>query len=212
MRDRGEGSTLAFVRSLGVSRETEERLRHYARLLERWTQKVNLVAPTTVDTLWTRHILDSAQLFALAPGKPRLWLDLGAGGGLPGLVCAILAADISPATGFVLVESDRRKCVFLATCLRELALTATILPERIEHLPGQNADVISARALAPLSQLISLAAPHAADGAVCLLPKGARYAEEIGAARHHWRFTVEVHPSITDAAARILRCHIEGGI
>jgi len=208
----GEGETLAFVRNVSVSRETEERLRHYAALLERWTRKVNLVAPATVDALWTRHILDSAQTFTLAPPDPRLWLDLGTGGGLPGIVCAILAADLNPATRFVLVESDRRKCAFLATCRRELGLAATIHAERIERLPGQEADVISARALAPLPRLISLAAPHAAADAVCLFPKGARHAEEIAEARAHWRFTVEAHPSITDPAARILRCRIQGGI
>jgi 16S rRNA (guanine527-N7)-methyltransferase len=197
---------------LGVSRETEARLEEFADLLLKWSARVNLVAPSTHGDVWQRHLLDSAQLVPLAPPKPLHWLDLGSGGGLPGIVCAIFCAERSPGTRFTLVESDRRKAAFLATCARTLGLPATVRPERIEALPPQAADVVTARALAPLTRLFAFAAPHATAGACLLFPKGARHETEIAEARAQWRFTVERVPSITDPSARILRCRLEGGI
>ena len=202
----------AHLRDLGVSRETEERLVCYADLLRRWTRTVNLVSASTRNDLWSRHILDSLQLWSLAPPATGLWLDIGTGGGLPGLVCAIMAAERAPHLEFVLVESDKRKCAFLATCLRELGITASLRPSRIEEIAPLAAGVISARAVAPLATLFSLSAPHASPETTLLLPKGVRHAEEIAVARARWRFTVEAHPSITDPEARILRCHLQGRI
>lgn len=195
-----------------VSRETEARLEAFAELLLKWSARVNLVASSTHGDVWRRHLLDSAQLVPLAPPNPSHWLDLGSGGGLPGIVCAILCAERSPETRFTLVESDRRKAAFLATCARTLRLSATVRAERIEALPPQRADVVTARALAPLVRLFALAAPHATAGSCLLFPKGARHETEIAAARTQWRFTVERLPSITDASARILRCRLDGGI
>ena len=207
----GEAAARSYVRDLGVSRETLGRLETYVDLLLRWTRRVNLISASTADAVWTLHILDSVQIWPFAPHAPALWLDLGSGGGLPGIVCAILAADLSPKTRMHLVESDRRKSAFLMTCLRELDLDATVHACRIENLSMELADVISARAVAPLPRLFELCAPHAAPSTVLLFPKGARYAEEIEAARSQWRFTADARPSITDPAARILRCHLQGG-
>lgn len=200
------------LRELGVSRETECHLERFAELLRRWTQRVNLVAPSTVAHLWERHILDSAQLCALVPRTDGLWLDIGSGAGLPGLVCALVARDTLPETRFALVESDRRKCAFLSTCLHEFGLNATIHAARIEDLPSQDAAIVSARALAPLTRLFALAQPHAQVGATFLFPKGVRYKSEIAEAEASWRFTVTAHPSITDPDARILECHLQARI
>ncbi len=197
---------------LGVSRETEHRLLRFADLLGHWTRRVNLVAPSTVDHLWERHILDSAQVCAIAPRTAGLWLDIGSGGGLPGLVCALVAQDILPDTRFALVESDRRKCAFLSTCAREFGLDASIHAARIEDLPPQGALIVSARALAPLTRLFALAQPHAGPAATFLFPKGVRHTTEIAEAQETWRFTATAHASITDPAARILECHLQGRI
>jgi 16S rRNA (guanine527-N7)-methyltransferase len=197
---------------LGVSRETTDRLARYVDLLQRWNDSVNLVAPGSLYRVWHRHILDSAQLWRLAPRPSRLWLDVGSGGGLPGLVCAIIARDSAPETRFALVESDRRKSAFLATCRRELALDIDIHATRVEALAPLGADILSARALAPLTTLFDRLARQVTPETTLLLPKGARHAEEIAEARAHWRFTAELHPSITDPAARILRCHLQGRI
>lgn len=191
---------------LDVSRETSARLTTFASLVEHWSSRINLVSRASLPQLWTRHILDSAQLLTHAPQDARTWLDLGSGAGFPALVCAILAAERRPSLRFTLVESDRRKCIFLRTVARETGLHPSIHAARIEALPPRTADVVSARALAPLAALFRLAAPHATEETVLLCPKGARHQQEITAARALWRFTVDVRPSITDASARLLVC------
>ncbi len=187
-----------------VSRETLARLEAYAALLEKWNPRINLVAPSTIPDLWDRHIRDSLQVFDLAPESPRLWVDLGSGGGLPGLVCAILAKEAVPECRFVLIESDKRKAAFLMTVARELSLTMDVLAQRAEHVGALGADVVSARALAPLPQLLPLVARHLTETGVALLPKGKTYAEELAAARLEWQFAVTSHDSKTNASARIL--------
>ncbi len=188
-----------------VSRETLDRLHAYAALLEKWSAKINLVAPATIADLWDRHIIDSAQVFALAPYDAALWVDLGTGGGLPGLVCAIMARDQMPDCRFVLIESDQRKAAFLMTAARELGLSnVQVLAQRIEAAPPQSAQIVTARALAPLPQLLPLVARHSAAGAVAILPKGKAYAEELEAARKDWHFTATAHVSQTDPLARVL--------
>ena len=188
----------------GVSRETSERLDRYAALLTRWNAKINLVSRASLAELWSRHIIDSAQLFALRPERAGHWADLGSGGGFPGLVIAILAAEAAPELRVTLVESDQRKAAFLATAARELDLRADVRAERIETLPPLGADVLSARALAPLDTLLGYAARHLAPAGRALFPKGARAAEEIAEARRHWRFDLIRHPSKTAPDSSIL--------
>ncbi|WP_068116291.1 16S rRNA (guanine(527)-N(7))-methyltransferase RsmG [Tropicimonas marinistellae] len=187
-----------------VSRETCDRLECHRTLLKKWNPAINLVAPSTIDESWSRHIVDSAQVFAAMPTQARSWLDFGTGGGFPGVVCAILAAELSPHVKFTFVESDKRKCAFLSTVLRETGVSGTVLAERIESLQPRNADVVSARAVAALPELLNYAAPHLAPGGVCLFPKGARVDDEIDAARAYFRFKLERRPSITDSNAVIL--------
>jgi len=189
---------------MDVSRETEERLAILADLLVRWTRRINLVALDTVADLQRRHIEDSAQLLPLAPADWRHWADLGSGAGFPGLVIAILAQDLPGERRVTLVESDGRKSAFLRTVLRETGVTADILTERIETLPPLVADVVSARALAPLPRLLEFAAPHMAPGAMAIFPKGRRADDEVKDALERWRFTCQKIPSATDDEAVIL--------
>jgi 16S rRNA (guanine527-N7)-methyltransferase len=202
MTAEGRAEVLA---ALNVSRETAGRLDSFAELLLKWSPAINLVAKSTLPELWTRHILDSAQLLALAPAGARHWVDLGSGGGFPGLVIAILAAEARPELRVTLVESDLRKAAFLNTVVSVCGLSTTVCAQRAETLVPQGADVLSARALAPLGELLALAERHLAAGGVALLPKGARHAEEIAEALERWRFSVQKLPSRTDPAAVVLR-------
>ncbi|TVP71572.1 MAG: 16S rRNA (guanine(527)-N(7))-methyltransferase RsmG [Rhodobacteraceae bacterium] len=196
--------TVAMDTGLNVSRETLTALESYAALLEKWNARINLVAPSTIPDLWQRHILDSSQLFDLAPVDSRLWVDLGSGGGLPGIVCAILAKEKKPLCRFTLIESDKRKAAFLMTAARELSLEVEVIAKRVEQVPALGADVVSARALAPMPQLLPLVARHLAETGVALLPKGKSHAEELAAARLEWQFEATSHDSKTNASARIL--------
>ena len=189
---------------INVSRETEGALRAFAALVAKWTRKINLIAPASDAVIWDRHIRDSAQLYACAPQNFTHWADLGSGGGFPGLVMAIIAQEKQPAARFTLIESDQRKATFLRTAARELSLSTTVLAERIEAAAPQNADIVSARALAPLDGLLGLVARHLATDGTALLPKGRTAAEEIAKARADWSFVLEDRPSITDPEARIL--------
>lgn len=196
-----------------VSRETSNlpsdkiaALEHHLALLRRWQRAHNLVAPSTLDAAWERHVLDSAQLADLVPPHARRLLDLGSGAGFPGLVLAILLCD-RPQFEATLVESNGRKCAFLRTVARELSLPVEVRQVRIEDLAGEgraSADVITARALAPLDRLCGLIAPLAGDSTLVLLPKGSDRQAEISEARRRWTFDLEERPSRTDPAAGIL--------
>lgn len=176
----------------------------YSALAEKWNKRINLVAPSTLPDFWNRHIADSAQLLDFAPHGSRTWLDIGSGGGLPALVVAIVAREERPHLRVTLVESDQRKAAFLREAARITGAEVVIVADRIERLPPQSADVISARAFAPLDRLLAAAAPHLAPGGVCLFPKGAGHAAEVEAALAHWRFVLHKHPSLTDPAGVIL--------
>jgi len=187
-----------------VSRETRERLTIYADLLKRWNPRINLVSRKTIPDIWTRHFEDSAQLLDLAPDSVEHWADLGAGGGFPGLVVGIIGQARGKLRHLTLVESDRRKAVFLRTVIRETGLDAQVIAERIEDTPPLAADVISARALAPLDDLLELSARHMAADGIALFPKGARWQKELEAARSKWNFTHRVDRSKTETGAVIL--------
>ncbi len=194
-----------FSREFDVSRETCQRLEAYIALLTRWNARINLVAAATIETAWTRHIADSAQLFDLAPESVSSWLDLGSGAGLPGLPVAALAAEKAPDLHVTLVESDTRKTAFLATAAREMGLDVTVEPHRIEALTPRPYDVVSARALAPLGRLCALAHRFSGRGTVFLFPKGARVDSELTAATAGWHIRAERIASRTDPEATVLR-------
>lgn len=189
---------------LNVSRETTERLEIYADLLRRWNPKINLVAPSTIDDLWTRHFADSAQILKLAPETPGHWADLGTGGGFPGLVIAILLHDRSRSSRVTLVESDARKSAFLRTVLRETGATADVITDRIENVRPLSASILSARALAPLSKLLEFAERHLAKDGCALLQKGKTWEKELHEAKSVWHFNCHVDTSVVQDTSVIL--------
>ena len=202
-RENRAGIEAMLIGECGVSRETLERLRAYSELLTHWQKTTNLVAPSTIAHLWTRHILDSAQLLTLAP-QARTWLDLGSGGGMPGLVLACQLAEIGGSID--LVESNSKKAAFLRHVAVTLQLPARVHAERIEaalpRLPKP--DVVTARALAPLSDLIGFSKQLLKSGTTGLFPKGRDHAAELTEAGEHWHFSYRLHASRTDPGARII--------
>ncbi|MEO3434913.1 16S rRNA (guanine(527)-N(7))-methyltransferase RsmG [Inquilinus sp. CAU 1745] len=189
-----------FRRLTDVSRETLERLEIYASLLRKWQPKINLVGPSTVADLWRRHMLDSAQLLPLIPDNAKRLADMGSGAGFPGLVLAIM--------GFPevhLIESDGRKGAFLREVSRETDAPVTLHSMRIEAAPPLQADVVTARALAPLNKLLVMAHRLLAPNGICLFPKGQDVAKELTLATKDTMMDIESVPSATDASATILR-------
>ena len=190
--------------NIDVSRETIEKLERFAELTRKWNPSINLIAKSTVPDIWTRHILDSVQLYKFAPNSPSHWLDIGSGGGFPGVVMSAIAAELSPTTKFTYIESDQRKATFLRTAVRELGLNATVIADRVELANPQDADVITARALSALNELFPHIIRHLTEGGIAILPKGKSFQQEIIQARSDWHFEVEAHQSMTDEQARIL--------
>lgn len=186
-----------------VSRETVDRLDAFVALLVRWQASINLVSPSTLAQPWTRHVEDGLALYALRPG-PQRWADLGSGAGLPGIVLAIQLAESGGAID--LVESNGKKAAFLRTAVRELELPAVVHSSRIEDAPQvlQAADIVTARALASLPQLLDWVGPHLRDEALCLFPKGRDHQREIDAASAHWGYDMVKHDPKTEAGSVIL--------
>lgn len=193
------------IAGLNVSRETLERLQIYQSLVEKWNNKINLVARSTLSDLWTRHLLDSAQLYELAPPNADRWVDLGSGGGFPGLVIAIMAAETRSPSSMILVESDLRKAVFLRTVLRETGISGKVISERIEDVSPLGGDVVSARALAKLDVLLGFAARHMSMDGVAIFPKGENWRQELSQAQSKWHFECQVDKSITNPTSVIIR-------
>lgn len=190
---------------IDVSRETIDRLKAYQGLLEKWNPTINLVAKSTMKAAWDRHIVDSAQVFALTAGQIDHWVDMGSGGGFPGLVVSVLAKEFEKPARVTLVESDARKCVFLRTVSRELELSTVIVSKRIEEAPPMEADVLSARALADLSTLCAFADRHLKPDGEALFMKGAKWRDEVEAAQSTWRFDYQAVKSKTEEGPAILR-------
>ncbi|MEM1272559.1 MAG: 16S rRNA (guanine(527)-N(7))-methyltransferase RsmG [Pseudomonadota bacterium] len=188
-----------------VSRETLKRLDLYANTVKKWQKAINLVGSDTLSSIFNRHIMDSLQILELSRAAPSRWVDLGSGGGFPGLVCAIVGPERFPACAFTLIESDQRKATFLSEAARITEAEATVLNARIENCPPQNADIVSARALAPLDQLCALASPHLASAGCALFLKGRNHKEEQAAADRNWKMNRELFLSKTNRDAVIYR-------
>ena len=189
-----------FADLVPVSRETLARLEAYVDFLTRWSVRINLVGRDTLADLWRRHILDSAQLHRFIPSTAKTLIDLGSGAGLPGLVLAILGV-----AGVELVEADSRKAAFLREAARVTDADVTIRPCRIQAVPPHPADVVTARACAPLDRLLDLAAPFLAPDTLCLFLKGQRFNEELTLARKAWTMNVSVEQSLSDRRGVVLR-------
>jgi len=210
-----------FAARFDVSRETVDRLKVYERLLKQWQKGTNLVAASTLDQIWHRHFADSAQLVAFASDGSN-WLDLGSGAGFPGLAVAICRANQED--GCVhLVESSSRKCAFAHEVVRETGCSVEIHQTRIESLWGNdrlmNIDRITARALAPLDDLLKLSAPFFGPSTLGLFLKGNQANAELNRAEQDWRFRATLHQSITQAQAWVVELselrtrksgHVEG--
>ncbi len=194
------------LNGLRVSRETQERLQLFAGLFTKWAKAINLVAPSTMDDMWSRHIADSAQLFQIAP-RPQTWIDLGSGGGFPGVITAIFLAEQQQ--GWVyLVESNNKKAAFLRTALRETGARGEVHAVRIEDAPKlvPACDAISARALADLDRLMEYAAPWMVgkENNRAYFHKGRDYQQEIQKARGRWAFDLLEHNSAVERDSVIL--------
>ena len=181
-----------------VSKATEDRLDRYVALLLEWQGKTNLVAPSTLPNLWTRHIADSLQLLDLAPGA-KTWVDFGSGGGFPGVVLACALAE-TPGANVHLVERNTKKAAFLREAVRISSASATVhlagIGDSVERI-GSRADCITARALAPLHQLVGFAEPFVRDGAKALFLKGQDVEAELTEATKYWNIQPRLHSSRT---------------
>ncbi len=185
--------------------ETVADLERFVALLTEWQRTHNLISPATLPDVWTRHVGDSLQLLERAPDFQE-WVDLGSGAGFPGLVLAI-ALKARPERHFTLVESNLKKAAFLRAAIRETGANASVAAERIEaHAPKMagRADVVSARALAPLPKLLALAAPYLHAESAMLFPKGRDFMQEIEAAAQRFDFDVVDCDSATDSGGRVL--------
>ncbi|KQO73894.1 16S rRNA (guanine(527)-N(7))-methyltransferase RsmG [Rhizobium sp. Leaf262] len=194
------------INGLSVSRETQERLEHFIDLFKKWNATTNLVAPSTLGDLWSRHVADSAQIFQLSP-QPKRWVDLGSGGGFPGVITAIFLAELED--GWInLVESNNKKAAFLRIALKETGARGTVHPIRIENavqMVGE-CDAISARALAELDMLLGYIEPWAKMNAQLksFLNKGRDYESEVQKARGRWEFDLIRHQSSVEASSVVL--------
>jgi 16S rRNA (guanine527-N7)-methyltransferase len=188
-----------------VSRETLARLDRFVATLLTWQQRINLIAPASIRAIWTRHVADSFQLLCLAPDA-KIWLDLGSGGGFPGLVLACALGE-TPGARVHLVESNGKKAAFLREAIRVIGAPAIVYQARIEQMGtklDESVEVVTARALAPLAELLALAEPWLKKGAQALFPKGQDVGAELTEASKYWNIEAVLVPSQTDPQARIL--------
>jgi 16S rRNA (guanine527-N7)-methyltransferase len=188
-----------------VSRETADRLDRFVAALLRWQRQINLIAPSTEQNLWTRHVADSLQLLALAP-KARIWADLGSGAGFPGVVIACALADV-PGARVYLVETNPKKIAFLREAVRATGAPAIVHAGKIEDFvarPPEPIELVVARALAPLPKLLGLVAPLLKNGALGLFPKGQDAALELTEASKYWKVQSSLAASQTDPNSHIV--------
>lgn len=189
----------------GLSAEAEQSLRRYHDILQKWNPVINLVSPKTLDSVWNRHFLDSAQVFHAVGSPGGHWVDMGSGAGFPGLVIGILFKYTAETGHVTLIEADHRKAAFLSTVIRELDLPCTVLVQRIEQAEPQGADFVTARALAPLDVLLGYAQRHLAPEGRAVFPKGRNYPAEVDIARRQWSFSMDVVQSQSDPDGVLLR-------
>ncbi|HKW53906.1 MAG TPA: 16S rRNA (guanine(527)-N(7))-methyltransferase RsmG [Stellaceae bacterium] len=185
---------------MNVSRETLDRLIVYADLLTAWNARINLVGRNTLGDVWRRHILDSAQLYPHIPQGTRLLIDLGSGAGLPGLILSILGMP-----EVHLIESDMRKAVFLREAARVTGASASVHALRIDRVKPLMAEVVTARALAPVAELLEISERFRTPDTVCLFLKGENVQEELTMAAKQWKMTTHQSPSLSDPSGCILR-------
>jgi 16S rRNA (guanine527-N7)-methyltransferase len=190
----------SFAKLANVSRETLDRLCIYVELLTSWNRRINLVGRNTIGDVWRRHILDSAQLYPLIPRESRSLVDLGSGAGLPGLVLSIFGVP-----NCHLIDSDGRKAAFLREAIRVTNTDATVHLARLDRAKAPRADVVTARALAPLAELVEISQRFLKPGGICLFLKGRSVEEELTEMAKRWKIPVERCPSLSDPLGSIIR-------
>ncbi|MGE3624303.1 MAG: 16S rRNA (guanine(527)-N(7))-methyltransferase RsmG [Bdellovibrionales bacterium] len=188
-----------FIESQNVSRETIGKLERYAKMLGEWNLKFNLIAESTFPHIWRRHFLDSAQFRKLIPPEAVTIADLGSGAGLPGLVLSIMGVS-----GLHLIESIGKKARFLQAVIDDLKLDATVLHMRVESIHNMKFDVVTARALKPLPQLLKLANPLMHKDSLCVFLKGRQLKDELTEAGKYWKFNAETFQSLSDHSGSVL--------
>lgn len=193
-----------LITAYAVTHETIHNLSTYERMLVEWNEKFNLVAASTLPQIWTRHFLDSAQLINFIPATALTVADMGAGAGFPGLVLAIMAQGLNKPFHVHAIESTGKKADFLQAVVDELKLKVTVRRERVEAVRDLKADVVTARALKALPELLKYANYLIHKDSICIFPKGQAIAEELTEARKYWTFEAETHPSRSDDSGSIL--------
>ena len=187
------------------SRETIQSLRVYANLLEKWNKTINLVSKSTINHMWDIHFLDSAQLWPHIPENAKTLVDIGSGAGFAGLVLAIIGKEKNPNLRVVLIESDTRKCAFMRNVSRETNINVEIITKRIEEVDDLKADVVTARALATVSQLLDYSKNILKKKGICLFLKGDACASELIEAKKSWIFLSKESQSITHTSGCVLQ-------
>ena len=189
---------------LDVSRETLDALKYFEDLVVLWNPAINLISNSSVSDLWSRHIVDSAQLFLFTLPDEGLWLDVGSGGGFPGIVVSIVAKELAPSLRVVLVESDNRKCVFLRTVIRGLGLSVKVINDRIENVKLDDVVYLSARALRNLNSLLFIVENNVSRETVCVFPKGRSYKKELVESQKNWKFDFHLVDSNTSEDSKVI--------
>ncbi len=188
----------------GITAEVIERVQIYLDLLLEWRERMNLVGRSTLLDPWRRHILDSVQIFPLLPPGTKMVFDIGSGAGFPGLVLALMAdATMSPYVK--LIESDARKCSFLRQVISATGARASVINVRAENMTRQPAEVVTARAVAPLPKLLEFATPLLGDRTVCLFLKGAKVEDELTQATRTWHMHVTRVASLSEPTGSVLK-------
>ena len=194
-----------FQKATNVSRETLEKFKLYVELLERWQKKINLIGPATRKDVWRRHFMDSAQLLPLVLGSElgngsRSWLDLGSGAGFPGLVLSLLGEE-----KIFLVEPSSKRAAFLREAIRETGAKAEVIQSKIAEISHFPVDIITARALTSVDQLLAWGVSFLQEGGEFWLLKGNRVEQELTLARKNWNMAQEIFPSRTNPEGKIIR-------
>ena len=194
-----------FLNKLNVSRETLNSFCEYESLLSKWNKKINLVSKTTLVDIWNRHFLDSGQILNYVNASGKIWVDVGAGAGFPGLVVALLLRDRKINCDLTLVEKNTKKVFFLNEVIRNLNLKVKVVNNCIDCIEPLNADILTARAFSELKDLIQIANQHRKEKGICLFLKGQNYKLELDKTLNYWFFDYDVFDSLSNSSGKIIR-------
>jgi 16S rRNA (guanine527-N7)-methyltransferase len=187
-----------------LNKNTLNKLKLYEESLKEWQQKFNLVSNSSLDHSWERHFEDSIQLFSLIPSSSKTLFDFGSGAGFPGMVLAVMAQEALPNLKVNLVESIKKKTLYLKHVSEILNVSVNIINDRIENIPAQKSDVITSRALSSLSELLNYSEKFLHKNTICIFPKGKKHMEEIADAQKKWKFDFQIHKSVSSDEGAIL--------